>query len=109
MAPTRNIQSGNDSSRKLFMEGSTSINQERKAISNYKMIQHTFMEEILLNNFKTYVHICQGFLREFFTKVLNQVFLNIVKDFYSNLEFEDISLNSSVEGIEIDIHSDHFG
>lgn len=32
-----------------------------------------------------------------------------LRGFYSNLKFEDPSLNSSIKGVEIDIHRDQFG
>lgn len=73
-------------------------------MSNRKVIQHVIMEENFLNNFKPYVYSCQGLLRGFFKKVLDQVFLNLIREFYSNLRFKDISLKSFVKGIEIGIH-----
>lgn len=41
-------------------------------------------------------------------KVPDQVFLNLVREFHSNLQLEDLSLKSSVRGIKIDIHIDQF-
>lgn len=59
-----NLQYENSSSRRLFVEGSKSKYQEKNVMSTHKGIQPVIMEENFLNNFKLYVHIYQGLLRE---------------------------------------------
>lgn len=65
---TRSLNFGNYSSRRSFVKGSTARSQERNVMFNCKVIQTTFIEKHFLNNFKSYVHICQGFLRKFVMK-----------------------------------------
>lgn len=74
MTPTRNLLYTKFSSKILFVEGSTSISQKRDGMFNRSELQPIVMEEKNFNNFKSYVHICQGMLREFFTKILDRVF-----------------------------------
>lgn len=79
-------------------------------MSNRKAIRLAVMEENFLNNFKpSYVHIRRGFLRDIFIKVPDLMFPNLVREFYSNINIKNSSLNSSVKGIEIDIHKDQVG
>lgn len=68
------------------------------------------MKENFLNNFKPYVHICQELLREFFTKVPDQMLpsLSLLIELYFNLTIEHSSLKSTVKMIEINIHRDEF-
>lgn len=68
-------------------------------MSKRKGIRLAVMEENSRNNFKSYVYICQGLLTEFFTKVLDQVFSNLVREFYSNIQLEDLSQKSYIIGI----------
>lgn len=61
---------------KLFIKetirGRFNIKKFRKeCVSNGKVIRPGVMEKKFLSNFKSYVHIYQGFHREFFTKVLD--------------------------------------
>lgn len=79
-------------------------------MSNRKAIRLAVMEENFLNNFKpSYAHIRKGFLREIFTKVPNRMFPNLVREFYSNINIKNSSLNSIVKGIEIDIYRNQVG
>lgn len=90
------------------MEGSTSRSQENSGMTNPKVIQPAIIGGNFLNNFKPYVHKCLGLLREYFTKVSDRVLPNLVIDFYSNLKTGDLSLKSSVRGVEIGIPRDQF-
>lgn len=72
------------------------------------MLQSIIMEWAFLREFKPYKNICRGFLREFFTKIPYQVYLDLVKEFYLNLKIEYLSLNTLVNGTHICIQKDHF-
>lgn len=52
MAPTRILHYISSSSRRFFLEGSTSISQERNEVSNHKVLQPIIMEENFLKNSK---------------------------------------------------------
>lgn len=55
--------------------------------------------------------VCSYLLRitkRIFTKVPDQMFPNLVREFYSNLTFEYPSLKSTLKGIEINIHKYQF-
>lgn len=67
------------------------------------------MEENFLNYFQPYIYICQGLLREFFTKVPDRTFSNTMREIYYNQIIEGLPLNSTVKGIDIDIHRYQFG
>lgn len=61
-----------------------------------------------MNGYKPYSHICQASLRVFFTKVPNKIYLNVVKEFYSNLYMIGKTLTSSVKIVRIMIHIEQF-
>lgn len=90
----------------MLLEGSTSRNQERFYMFNCKVIRPVSMEENFLNNLKSYIHICQGMLMECFTKSLDRMFPNFLREFYSNLQYEDLPLNSFVRGQKIESRKD---
>lgn len=63
LVPHISLPIGSYSSRKLFLEGSSSRIQERKGMSNCEVLRHVVIEETLLNNFKLYENICRSLLR----------------------------------------------
>lgn len=89
------------------MEGSTLRGKEKNEMSNRKVIQLTIVEE----NFLTISSGMFTYFKDFFTKVPNQVFPNLVREFQSNIKIEDLSLKSFVRGLElkfIDINSEGY-
>lgn len=85
IASSKNQQSWDSSTWKLFSKGLIERTHERKVIIHIKVIQQSFMEESFIRIYKSYIQICQVALRKFFTKVPDRVFINLVKEFYSNL------------------------
>lgn len=60
-----------------------------------------------MKSYKLYYQICQESLREFFAKVPDRTFPNLVKEFYSNLSIVGTYLRSSFRGVKIEIHKDN--
>lgn len=67
------------------------------------------MESSLLKSHKPYHKICQASLNYFFTQIIDRPFASLVREFYLKLRLVGTSLITSVRGVEIDLHKDHFG
>lgn len=67
------------------------------------------MEGTFLKECKPCENICRGLLRELFTKLIDQVFLDLIKELYSNIKIKYLSLKTSVKGTHITIHKCQIG
>lgn len=92
-----------------FIAGLINQKQEEKmVILSKRVIQPWYLDPSLLKSYKPYNQICQASLKELFTTIPDRTFQTLVKEFYLNLRLEKSSLRTSVKGMEIPIHKDHF-
>lgn len=109
MALKRSFLSRNIYSSKSPLEESSSKDQENKDMFKCMVFKPSHMESTFLRDFRPYNNIKRGFIKEFFIKVHDRMFLRIVKLFYTNIKFEYLTLTKLVKGVEVCIHMDNFG
>lgn len=78
-------------------------------MSNLQVIRLTSMKSTFLGEFRYCENIGRGLRKQFFTKIHGRMFPRFVREFYSNLEIEYLTLTTQVKGVEVNINKEEFG
>lgn len=97
MDPTRTFLSVNPSSSKSPLEELSSKNHGEKDMSNRKVMRLVNMDSLFLREFRPYENISQGLLKKLFAKEPD-----------SNLNFEGLTLTTSVKWVKVGIQKYDF-